>query len=173
MTAPHLVLVGLMGAGKTTVGRRCAAALERDFVDTDDIVEAATGMTVAAIFEQFGEARFRELERDSVRDVCASPVALVIACGGGVVLDAANRKQLRTSGFVVWLRASTATLGARVGDGASRPLLRDGKLATLERLATQREPAYEGVADAVVDTDGRSIDAVARAVLAEFTSCIR
>jgi shikimate kinase len=171
MTARHLVLVGLMGAGKTTVGERCAEYLERDLVDTDDLVVATAGMTVTEIFEQLGEARFRELEREAVRDVCGCPVPLVIACGGGVVVDPVNRERLRASGFVVWLRASTSTLSDRVGDGSTRPLLRDAPMATLDRLATQREPAYVGVADSVIDTDGRSVEAVTVAVLDEFKSC--
>ena len=162
------MLVGLMGAGKTTVGQRCAEALERDFIDTDDLVTVTVGMTVPEIFDRFGETRFRELERDAVRDACASPVPVVIACGGGAVLDPDNCRRLRETGFVVWLRASASALSARVGDGISRPLLRDGKLATLERLAELRQPAYERAADAVVDTDGWSIYAVEIAVLEEF-----
>ena len=166
----HLVLVGLMGAGKTTVGRRCAQLLDRPFVDTDDLVVATTGMSVAEIFERYGEARFRELERDAVADACASPDPLVIACGGGAVLDPATRKRLRSAGVVVWLQAPPDVLGARVGDGSSRPLLRDGNVATLERLAAQRGPAYEDAADVLVDTNRRTVDEVAAAVIEEMQS---
>jgi shikimate kinase len=166
----HLVLVGLMGAGKTTVGQRCAQLLERPFVDTDDVVVATSGMTVTEIFERHGEARFRELERGAVADVCASPEPLVIACGGGAVLDAGNRKQLHVRGFVVWLQAPPSVLGARVGDGATRPLLRDGSVATLERLAALRAPAYEDAADVVVHTEDRTVDDVAARVIEELQS---
>jgi shikimate kinase len=170
----HLVLVGLMGAGKTTVGQRCADVLQRPFVDTDELVEAATGIPVAELFAAQGEQRFRALERQAVADAVASPTPLVISCGGGAVLDAENRRVLRAGGVVVWLRASPAELGARVGAdaGAVRPLLAGGAppAATLERLASVREPAYEAAAHVHVDTDGRSVDEVVTAVVEELQS---
>jgi shikimate kinase len=168
----HLVLVGLMGAGKTTVGARCAARLDRPFVDTDDLVETLAGRTVAELFTE-GEATFRSFERDAVADACASPTPLVIACGGGAVVDSTNRRRLRHSGFVVWLRAEPQVLADRVcGDGVDRPLLTDaGTLPTLARLADTRAPAYEAVADVAVTTEGRSPDAVATAVLEELDRC--
>ena len=140
----HLVLVGLMGAGKTTVGMRCAELLGRSFVDTDSVVECATGKTVAEIFFDEGEARFRELERDAVADVCASPEPLVIGCGGGAVLDPTTRRRLRAVGLVVWLQASPPV------------------------LATLRAPAYEAASDVVVETDGREVDEVADAVIGKL-----
>src|SRR4029450_6341991 len=99
---------------------------------------------------------FRELERDAVADACASPDPIVIACGGGGVLDPAPPKPLHAAGVVVWRAARPEVLGARVGDGSTRPLLREGNVATLERLAALRAPAYEDAADVVVDTNGRS-----------------
>jgi shikimate kinase len=172
MTARHLVLVGLMGAGKTTVGQRCAELLDRAFVDTDQLIEANARMGVADIFAEHGEQEFRTLERDAIADACASPEPLVIACGGGAVVDAENRRQLRAHGVVVWLRASPAELGARVGadTGADRPLLAGAAspAATLERLRAQREPAYEAAADVQVDTEGRTVDEVADAVVQEY-----
>ena len=168
----HLVLVGLMGAGKTTVGQRCAELLGRAFLDTDQLIEANARMGVADIFQHHGEQQFRVLERDAVDDACASPDALVIACGGGAVLDPENRRRLRACGLVVWLRASPAVLGARVGGGDDRPLLAGAAppVTTLERLSAQREPAYEGVAHVQVDTEGRSVDEVAAAVVQEYES---
>ena len=167
---PHLVLVGLMGAGKTTVGRRCAALLGREFVDTDALVEVTTGLAVAEIFQHEGEARFRVLERAAVADACASPVPIVIACGGGAVLDPDSRRTLRGAGLVVWLKASPAVLGARVGSTDDRPLLggADGAVTTLGRLATLRAPAYEAAADVTVDTEGATVDEVAATVVEEF-----
>jgi shikimate kinase len=163
----HLVLVGLMGAGKTTVGQRCAARLERPFIDTDDVVEAVARRSVQELFAEAGEGAFRELERDAVSDVTASPVATVIACGGGAVLDVDNRRRLQAAGTVVWLRASPGVLAERVdADDVDRPLLAPrGAVATLQRLAVVRAAAYEAVADAAVDTDGRTVDEVADAVL--------
>ena len=146
MSAGHLVLVGMMGAGKTTVGRRCATRLGRGFVDTDDLVESTTGMRVAEIFETQGEPAFRELERVAVADACASPEPLVIACGGGAVLDPDSRRALRDAGLVVWLRAAPEVLSGRVGQdgGATRPLLagvraaRRGRDARTARGAARR-----------------------------------
>ena len=165
-TARHLVLVGLMGAGKTTVGERCAEKLGRPFVDTDDLIEATAQLSVADIFDQFGEAHFRELERQAVADVAASPTPLVIACGGGAVLDADSRRVLRANGVVVWLQAPPSVLGERVAGNRARPLLHDGTpVDTLERLALTRAPAYEAAAHAVVDTADRDVDDVARLAL--------
>jgi shikimate kinase len=168
MSGPHLVLIGLMGAGKTTVGRRAAARLSRDFVDTDDIVVAHAGTSIAEIFRAGGEPRFRALERVAVADACASPAPLVIACGGGAVLDPENRRVLRAAGVVVWLRAPAALLAARVGDGAARPLLEHDAAGTLARLEQLREPAYEAAAHTVVDVDGLDVDAVTDAVLEAY-----
>ena len=129
MAARHLVLIGLMGAGKTTVGARCAELMQRPFLDTDQLVEANARMGVADIFRHHGEQQFRVLERDAVEDACASPTPLVIACGGGAVLDPANRRRLRDCGLVVWLRASPAVLGPaqepRAQLGQPRLQLRD------------------------------------------------
>jgi shikimate kinase len=172
VSARHLVLVGLMGAGKTSVGRRCAARLDRRFVDTDELVEATAGAPVAEIFATRGEDEFRSLERDAVAEATSSAEPLVIACGGGAVLDAGSRERLRGSGTVVWLRADPATLGARVDrQPGTRPLLAGGSAtATLEELATARADAYTAAAHAAVDTDGRTQDEVADAVLEVFVS---
>jgi shikimate kinase len=165
----HLVLVGLMGAGKTTVGKVCAERLGRGFVDTDDLVEAGAGVAVADVFAAEGESGFRAREAAAVADAVASPEPLVIACGGGAVLDPANRRALRNAGVVVWLRASPDELGARVGEGSGRPLLAGGRsVATLERLAALRAGAYEEAAHVAVDTDGRTVDEVADTVLTRF-----
>lgn len=168
MNKKHLVLIGLMGAGKTTVGLECARRLERAFVDTDDLVTATAHMTVAAIFADLGEPGFRQLERDVVTDVCASPMPLVIACGGGTVVDPDNRRALRAAGTVVWLRAPTSTLLSRVGDGSTRPLLQGDPEGALERLGRRRELTYEAAAHASVDTDDLDVEGVADAVLSVF-----
>jgi shikimate kinase len=164
----HLVLIGLMGAGKTTVGSRCAVRLDRDFVDTDDLV-VAHGGPIDEIFANGGEAQFRELEKQVVADVCASPTPLVIACGGGTVVDPDNRRRLRDAGTVVWLHAPVDVLAARVGDGAARPLLAGDPRAALSRLASAREAAYEATADAIVETESGSVDDVCDRVLEAFT----
>lgn len=172
----NLVLVGLMGAGKTTVGNICAVRLERPFVDVDEVIEATTGCSVAEIFETEGEAAFRVRERDAIADVSSSPQPLVIACGGGAVLDAENRRRLRANGLVVWLRAEPSELARRLGDPAERgrrPLLGNGSPSgVLEDLADVRSPSYEASAEVSVDTNGRTVEQVADAVLAEVARCV-
>ena len=167
--ARHLVLVGLMGTGKTTIGRRCAERLDRPFVDTDDVVETLTGMPFTEFWAAHGEAGFRSLEKQAVADVSESPEPLVIASGGGAVLDAENRARFRATGVVVWLQAPVEVLVRRVGTGASRPLLAGDPAGALRRLGATREATYEAAAHATVDTDD-AIDAVADAVLAAFTA---
>jgi shikimate kinase len=162
----HLVLVGLMGAGKTSTGRACAARLDRPFVDTDDVVVATAGVPFADLWSAEGEAGFRARERVAVRDAAASPDPLVIACGGGAVLDPGNRTALRETGFVVWLDAPAEAIAARLAHDHSRPLLAGGdRTATLTRLGEDRAAAYDAAADVRVDTGGRSVAEVADAVL--------
>jgi shikimate kinase len=167
----HLVLVGLMGAGKTTVGEACASRLGRPFVDTDDVVATLAGAPIDEIFATRGEAAFRDIERNAVADVCASPEPLVVACGGGVVVDAENRKRLRDAGVVIWLRAPVDVLAARVGDGASRPLLAGDARGALARLDAAREAAYEAAGDATVDA-AAPVDEVCDAVLDAFAKVL-
>jgi shikimate kinase len=170
MNSRHLVLVGMMGSGKSTVGKRCAERLARPLVDTDEIIEGLAGVSVAEVFGRDGEAAFRELERTAVRDACAAPTPSVIAVGGGAVLDADNRQRMRAAGLVVWLQASPEKLAMRVGDARSRPLLHGDPAGTLGRLDALRRPAYEAAAHEIVDTDGLSIAAVVDTVIGKFAS---
>lgn len=169
----HLVLIGLMGAGKTTVGAACAAHLGRPLVDTDELVEATTGQTISEIFAGAGERAFRDLERRAVAGACASPEPLVIACGGGAVLDPENRRAIRAAGLVVWLRATSPVLAARVRDTAgTRPLLAtQDPEEELERLAEARRATYESAAHVSVDTDARDVEEVVDAILEELERC--
>jgi shikimate kinase len=160
----HLVLVGMMGAGKSSVGAAVAARLGRPFLDTDEMVEATSGRSVRAIFAAEGEAAFRDREAEALASALASPEPAVIAAGGGAVLRDDNRARLR-SAVVVWLRATPATLSVRTAGAGHRPLLDADPAGTLARLAEERRPLYEEVADAVVDVDGLAPDAVADAVL--------
>src|SRR5436190_10721678 len=128
-----------MGAGKTTVGQRCAELLDRAFVDSDELIVASAGVPFDDIWAAEGEEGFRARERIAVADAAASPAPLVISCGGGAVLDADNRRVLRATGVVVWLLASSSELASRLVHDDSRPLLAGGdKTATLERLSAQR-----------------------------------
>ncbi len=167
----HVLLVGMMGAGKSTVGALLAERLERTFVDVDDVVAATAGRPVAEIFAIDGEEAFRAMERTALADVCASPAPLVIATGGGAMSDPENRRTATRGATVVWLQADPGALAARVaaehGDAASRPLLASSDpVATLERLSVLRADAYASVADAMVVTDDRTVEQVADAVVA-------
>lgn len=173
---PHLFLVGMMGSGKTTVGRLCAADLDRPFVDLDARIEARAGRPVAEIFAHDGEAAFRRLEGEALDEVAASPVAAVVACGGGVVLDPDHRVRLRDAGFVVWLDAPAGVLAGRLGAGEGRPLLEsapDGVEPALARLARAREAAYREAAHAIVDASPADPAAVAVAVVAAVRAAER
>jgi shikimate kinase len=161
-----------MGSGKTTVGQRCAQLLDRTFVDTDELVVAAAGISFDELWAEIGEPGFRERERVAVADAIASPEPLVISCGGGAVLDPDNRRSLRDGGIVVWLEAPPEVLASRLADDHERPLLAGGdRTVTLERLRSLREPAYEAAAHVRVDTEDRTVDEVAVAVIEEYRAC--
>ncbi len=162
----HLVLVGLMGAGKSTVARALADRLGRRLVDTDSVIEARTGRTVREIFADDGEPAFRDLEAQMLADALADPEPTVIAAAGGVVLRDENRAALRSSGArVVWLAADPAVLLDRVRAGGHRPALDADPAGTLRRMHETREPLYREVADLIVSVDGRSVGDVVEAIL--------
>ena len=155
----HVVLVGLMGAGKSTLGRRLAAKLGRPFFDSDDLVESTTGRTVREIWLTDGEAAFRVMETDVLRASLAATTPSVIAAAGGVVLSPSNRDALRDSGArVVWLRADPARLVQRVRSGTHRPLLDDDPLAALRHMDSERATLYSEVATDQVDTTEHSVE---------------
>ncbi|HEY7071692.1 MAG TPA: shikimate kinase [Acidimicrobiales bacterium] len=152
MPERHVVLVGLMGVGKSTVGRRLAKEMDRPFADLDEQVELAEGVTVPRLFRERGEPAFRAAEAACLADLVARPAPLVIAAGGGVVTGEANRRLLAGT-FVVWLRASPQFLAART-DPTHRPLLSAGNAQnSLGRLLDERRPLYEEVADVAVDVE--------------------
>lgn len=162
----HLVLVGLMGVGKSTVGRALAAQLDRPLFDSDDMIVARTGRTVREIWVDDGEATFRELETEVLRDALAADEPSVIAAAGGIVLREQNRELLKSApADVVWLLADRDVLLDRVCNGGHRPLLDDDPAGTLARMAEERGPLYQEVADAVVSVDRRSVNDVVKAVL--------
>ncbi|MGH9088283.1 MAG: shikimate kinase [Acidimicrobiales bacterium] len=159
-----ILLVGMMGAGKTTVGHLLAGRFGCAYVDSDREVEEVTGHSVAELFASGGEGSFRSLETDALRRAVAGDDAVVVSVAGGAVLDPGNRELIRRSGTVVWLRADPATLARRVGTGAGRPLLDGDPAGALRRLDAARRPLYAEVADVVVDVDDLGPDAVAERV---------
>lgn len=164
----QIILTGFMGTGKTEVGRRLARALSRTFVDTDHLVEVAAGRRIADVFAEEGEAHFRALERDAVRQALTMPDA-VVATGGGALLDPETRQRLLAAGPVVCLTATPEEILRRVGGAADRPLLagrdRAARLAAIRDLLAARESAYR-LASHRVDTTGRTPDDVAADVRA-------
>ena len=175
MTQPapprHVVLVGLMGSGKTTVGRRVAAHLDRRFLDADAALVEVADRSIAEIFAADGEPAFRALEADVLEDLLEHHEPVVIASGGGVVLAEENRRRLRApSVTVVWLRAEPAFLASRVEGRAHRPLLHgeEPARAVLARLHAERAPLYAEVADLTVDVEPFHVaDDAPRQALAE------
>jgi shikimate kinase len=164
-----IVLVGLMGAGKTNIGRRLATRLQLPFVDADSEIEAAAGETIPEIFENRGEAAFREGERRVIARLLEGPVQ-VLATGGGAYMDAQTRGLIRERGISVWLRAELEVLLQRVARRSNRPLLKQGDpREVLSQLIERRYPVY-AEADIVVDsiegppelTLGRVVDALQR-----------
>lgn len=166
-----IVLVGMMGVGKTTVGRKLAALLERRFVDADEAIVEAAQMSIADIFERYGEAYFRDGERRVIARLMAEAErgpAPVIATGGGAFVDAETRALILDTAIAVWLDADLETLVERVGRRDSRPLLR-GKdpRAVLGALLAERNPAYAQAQIRVVSGRGPHAKAV-EAILAEL-----
>ncbi len=163
-TSPHVVLIGLSGSGKSTVGRLLGARLARPFVDTDDVVVALAGRPIPEIFAAEGEPAFRELERRAVCGVLDGPPA-VIATGGGAPVDVANRERLWAGNLVVWLDAPVDVLVHRVGAaGAGRPLLSGAAAERLSHLAASRRPVYAQAHLRLV-TAGLTPAAVAAAII--------
>ena len=155
----NLVLTGFMGTGKSTVGRLVAQQLERPFVDSDELIVRRAGKSVAAVFAAEGEARFRELERCVCQDLAAQQ-GLVIATGGGALLDACNRRALERNGLLVCLLAAPETIRARLAQEAGRPLFNQN----WEALYRERLSGYGSIPQQLV-TDGRRPQEVAQEVV--------
>ena len=168
-----IVLVGLMGAGKSTVGRRLAAALGLTFHDADsEIVEAAGGRTVEEIFSHYGEISFRDVERRVIARLLSGK-RHVLATGGGAFMDAQTRALIKERGLSVWLRVDIELLIKRVAKRATRPLLREGDpRQTLERLVAERYPTY-AQADITIDSVDGPHDAVVSQIKAAIEDYLR
>ncbi len=152
----NIFLVGMMGAGKTTLGRALARRLGREFVDSDRVLVERTGVPVATIFEIEGEEGFRRRESGVLQELCARD-RCVIATGGGVVLTEANRDLMRTSGTVGYLKARLESLWERTRHDSTRPLLATpDPRARLAELLAEREPLYRQTAHVVVETGQQS-----------------
>jgi len=161
----NIFLVGPMGAGKSAVGRQLARSLHLTFMDSDDEIESRTGVDIAFIFEKEGEAGFRKREAAAIDDLTKID-GVVLATGGGAIVDPQSRSRLGGRGFVVYLFTSPDQQFTRTSRGRERPLLENGdRRQILEALLLERDPLYREVADLVVETDGRKVHSVAKEIL--------
>ena len=153
----NLILVGMMGSGKTTMGRLLARHLGKEFVDSDEEIQKRTGVTIPHIFDVEGEAGFRQRETAAIADLLKRD-NLVLATGGGAVLDMQNRSILTQNGIVIYLKASVHDLWLRTRHDRNRPLLQTGDPhAKLTELLNQRDPIYQQVSDIVIQSGKQSV----------------
>jgi len=158
-------LIGPMGAGKSAVGRQLARMLHLNFMDSDDEIESRTGVDISFIFEKEGEEGFRKREANVIDDL-SKIEGIVLATGGGAVVDPQNRSHLGGRGFVVYLYTTVEQQLSRTQKGRGRPLLENGdRKQILEELMAERETLYRDIADLIVETDGRKVKAVANEIL--------
>jgi shikimate kinase len=164
----NIFLIGPMGSGKTAVGRQLARLLDRPFLDSDHEIELRTGADIPLIFEREGEAGFRHREREIIAELTARS-GIVLATGGGAILDPDSRRDLASRGWVVYLETSVAQQAERAGRTRHRPLLA-GRVPEqrLAELMQVREPLYREIADMITSTDRRRVHAVAELILQEF-----
>lgn len=161
----NVYLVGLMGAGKTTVGRLLARRLKLRFYDSDHEIERRCGVKIPVIFEIEGEAGFRAREQQAIAELTALS-GIVLATGGGAVMAEENRRRLAGSGTVIYLKARPEDLFERVRQDRNRPLLAGADpLARLHELQVERDPVYRALAHVVVETGSQSVPALARTLL--------
>ncbi len=161
----NVFLIGPMGAGKSAVGRQLAKLLHLSFVDSDDEIETRTGVDIPFIFEKEGEDGFRKREAKVIDDLSAME-SVILATGGGAVVDPQNRSRLGARGFVVYLYTTVDQQLARTQKGRERPMLANGdSRKILEDLMAVRDPLYREIADLTVETDGRKVKAVASEIL--------
>ncbi|MCK4744325.1 MAG: shikimate kinase AroK [Sulfuriflexus sp.] len=166
--ASNIFLVGSMGAGKTSVGKQLAKALKRDFIDSDTEIEDRTGVNIPTIFDIEGEAGFRARESQVIDDLTQQD-KIVLATGGGAVLDPQNQKALQSRGIVFYLYASIDQLFQRTHRDRNRPLLQtDNPKQKITELLELRDPIYRSVADFVIETDGQTV----RKVVDEIQRCL-
>lgn len=169
---PNIVLIGFMGTGKTSVGRRLAAQLRMRYVDTDDIIERDSGRRISEIFEQDGEAAFRELESEAVRKV-SKLYNYVISTGGGVVLKEANMVELKRNGIVFCLNATAEEIYQRVRHQSHRPLLQTPDPLTKIKSMLEERHSYYIKADYMVETTGRSFGEVMAYIKRVFAKSVK
>ncbi len=170
MTTPpvpdaRILLMGMMGCGKTTIGEALSARTGWEYLDNDELVHLATGETTPEVLRDRGEPGLREAESAALTQALTIPAPVIAATAGGVVMDPVDRERLRTGGYVVWLRAKITTLAERVGAGEGRPWLQPDPVAALARLYRGREELYRQTATLILDVEDATPDELAESIL--------
>jgi len=169
MNKKNIYLIGLMGAGKTTIGRLLAKSLGQAFYDSDKAIEDQTGVDIATIFEFEGEKGFRIREKKMIKEL-AQLEDIILATGGGVILDQENREQLKENGFVVYLQCSVDRIADRTSRNSQRPLLNvENPKETIQTLINEREDLYLACADFVIDSGQMQSKQAVKEILKEYT----
>ncbi|HIP94115.1 MAG TPA: shikimate kinase AroK [Leucothrix sp.] len=160
----NIILVGLMGAGKSTIGRSLAKQLKMNFYDSDRLIEERTGVDISTIFEIEGEQGFRDREEEIIAELCQKN-DIILATGGGCILREQTRKNMQKAGHVVYLRTNADLLYSRIRHDKSRPLMQTkNPIDTLKKLLDDREPYYFEVADTVIMTGKQKINVIVKKV---------
>jgi shikimate kinase len=161
----NIYLIGLMGSGKTTLGKILSKKLDKQFYDSDHVIEEKLGVDVPMIFEYEGEAGFREREKDSLKEL-VSKKNIVLATGGGIILSKSNRDLLSENGIVIYLKSNQKDLIKRMKNDKTRPLLKNGNIEEIiKKLCNEREPLYEGIADFEIMTKNKRIHEVVNEII--------
>lgn len=172
MQKRNIYLIGFMGAGKSTVTRELAHELQREWVDTDELVEKEVGLSIPKIFERYGEERFREIEARVIEDL-SQMRGMVVAVGGGAPLRKTNWRRLRSTGEIMYLKVSPAEVMKRIGNDVSRPLLagltRERKREKVEQMLQERHPCYSK-AGHIVPCDGIETAHIVREIIARVNA---
>ncbi|APC97051.1 shikimate kinase AroK [Pseudofrancisella aestuarii] len=154
----NIFLIGPVGAGKSTIGKQLAKELKREFIDSDSVIEEKCGVDINWIFDIEGEEGFRQREKSVIADILTEKQNIVLATGGGAILDADTRSLLSSRGKVVYLQATIEQQLERTSKDTKRPLLRvDDREGVLKQLMEEREPLYRSIADVVVETNGATV----------------
>jgi shikimate kinase len=161
----NIYLIGLMGSGKTTLGKILSKKLDKDFYDSDQVIEEKMGVNVPMIFEYEGEAGFREREKDILKEL-VSKQNIVLATGGGIILSESNRDLLAKNGIVIYLKSNQKDLVLRMKNDKTRPLLKNGNVELIiKKLCQEREPLYEQIADFEIATKNKRIHEVVNEII--------
>ena len=155
----NVLLIGFMGAGKTSVGRKLSWKLRIPVEDTDKLIEQKAGKSISEIFATEGEEAFRRMENEVLREICSRPYSRILSVGGGTPVREENRKLLKKCGTVVYLRVKPETVWERLKEDTTRPLLNcEDPLAKIRELMAARKEAYESCADVILDVDEMNVD---------------